>query len=87
MSNFILIGKLIFFLFVFFYDNYFDGFIDEVCIWNCVFFECEIQNNYICEFFDFINQIGLLAYYQFNQGVVEVDNIGEIILVDVSGNS
>ncbi len=86
-SNPILIGKPIFFSPAFSYDNYFDGSIDEVRIWNRALSECEIQNNYTCELFDPTNQTGLLAYYQSNQGVAEADNTGEITLADASGNS
>lgn len=59
--------------------------IDEVRIWNRVLSQAEIQNNMNCELAS--GQIGLMAYYQFNQGFGNADNSDITSLADASGNA
>lgn len=60
--------------------EYFKGGLDELRIWNRTLTQCEIQNNYTCELNTIgtpnplASQVGLLAYYQFNQGLANADN-------------
>lgn len=66
------------------YPEHYAGSIDEVRIWNRALNQCEIQNNMNGELSS--GQTGLLAYYQFNQGVANADNTAITTLIDDSGN-
>ncbi len=64
-----------------------NGSIDEVRIWNRALPIAEIQNNMNCELPSPSTQNGLVAYYQFNQGVNEATNTSVTSLTDTSGNA
>ena len=85
--------------------EYFKGGLDELRIWSRTLTQCEIQNNYTCELNTIgtvtnpnplAAQIGLLAYYQFNQGLANADNSAVTtsaisttainVLTDISGS-
>lgn len=63
----------------------FNGEIDEVRFWNRGLTQCEIQNNSNTELSS--GQIGLVAYYKFNQGIASGTNTGINSVPDSSGNS
>ena len=65
--------------------NLFGGKIDEVRIWNRALSQAEIQNNMNCELAP--GQIGLVAYYKFNQGIDNANNTTISTLTDSSGNT
>lgn len=67
------------------YPEHFTGSIDEVRIWNRALNQCEIENNINGELL--AGQTGLLAYYQFNQGIASEDNTAITSLTDSSGNN
>nr|WP_294933997.1 LamG-like jellyroll fold domain-containing protein [uncultured Flavobacterium sp.] len=67
------------------FDGFFSGSIDEFRVWNRALGQCEIQNNMNGELPS--GQSGLLAYYQFNQGVAAGNNTGVTSLTDSSGNN
>ena len=67
------------------YPEPFAGSIDEVRIWNRALNQCEIENNINGELQS--GQTGLLAYYQFNQGIASADNSTITNLIDSSGNN
>ena len=67
------------------YPENFTGSIDELRIWNRALNQCEIQNNMNGELAS--GQTGLLAYYQFNQGIDSQDNTAITTLTDSSGNN
>ena len=64
--------------------NYFNGAMDEVRIWSRALCRTEILNNMSCELS--ARQVGLSAYYKFNQGVVASNNSSVTSLTDASGN-
>jgi hypothetical protein len=64
--------------------NLFNGKMDEVRIWDRVLTACEIQYNKDAELAS--GQTGLLAYYKCNQGNTNLDNGGEIDLIDATTN-
>ncbi|MBI2273886.1 MAG: HYR domain-containing protein [Bacteroidetes bacterium] len=73
----------------------FKGVIDEIRVWNRALSQCEIINNMqSCELSGDYNenynglssQLGLSAYYRFNQGLVNQNNTAHNVLVDSSGN-
>jgi hypothetical protein len=73
----------------------FKGVIDELRIWNRALSQCEIKNNMrYCELSGDYNenynglssQLGLAAYYRFNQGLINQNNASNAILADSSGN-
>ena len=73
----------------------FKGVIDEIRIWNRALSQCEIINNMqSCELSSDYNenynglssQLGLSAYYRFNQGLLNQNNTAHNVLVDSSGN-
>jgi alpha-tubulin suppressor-like RCC1 family protein len=66
-------------------NNYFQGSMDEVKIWNRALCVSEIQNNKNAELSS--GQIGLLAYYKMNQGFASISNPTITTLIDASGNS
>ena len=63
----------------------FSGKIDEIRIWNRGLIQAEIANNMNCELS--ATQTGLLAYYQFNQGIDSANNSTITTLTDASGNA
>jgi len=67
------------------YPEYFRGTLDEVRIWDRALDLCEITNNMNCQLA--LPATGLAAYYQFNQGLQNVNNINEKTLIDASGNN
>jgi hypothetical protein len=62
----------------------FKGQLDEVRIWGRALSDCEIQQHMSCQLS--LPQTGLMAYYRFNQGFVNVDNTADNVLADSSGN-
>ncbi|WP_394760337.1 LamG-like jellyroll fold domain-containing protein [Flavobacterium sp.] len=66
-------------------QNLLGGKMDEVRIWNRVLPQCEIQNNMNGELPS--GQVGLVAYYKFNQGVASGNNVTITTLTDSSGNT
>jgi len=73
----------------------FKGVIDEIRVWNRALSQCEIVNNMqSCELSSDYNenynglssQLGLSAYYRFNQGLLNQNNSAHNVLVDSSGN-
>ncbi|MES2005972.1 MAG: LamG-like jellyroll fold domain-containing protein [Bacteroidota bacterium] len=64
-------------------SEYFSGKVDEARIWNRALTPCEINNNLTCELP--AGQNGLVGYYKFNQGVVNLPNPLLTTLNDESG--
>lgn len=78
-SNAMLIGRQL--------DNgsrFFKGKLDEFRIWDRALSSTEINGSIDCELNG--DEVGLLAYYQFNQGIVAGDNSGIATLTDETGN-
>ncbi len=69
------------------YENFFNGAIDNIKVWNVEKTASEIVNNMYVELSG--NEPSLLAYYNFNQGVSAGSNSGVSILYDqsLSGNN
>jgi len=66
-------------------DGYFfEGNMDEVRIWNVVRTPEEIAADYLCNIIP--GTTGLLAYYDFNDGIPDGNNVAKTTLIDVSGN-
>jgi alpha-tubulin suppressor-like RCC1 family protein len=65
--------------------QFYQGSIDEVRIWNVVRTPTEISANTATELCG--ANPGLVAYYQFNQGLADDNNATETTLLDGSGNS
>lgn len=65
--------------------GYWDGYMDEVRIWNRGLSQAEIQDHMNCELSD--SETGLVAYYKMNQGIADGDNTSEIFAADASGNN
>ncbi len=63
-------------------NNLYEGRMDEVRIWNIVRTQAEIANNRNCVLTG--DEPGLVAYYDFNQGISDGNNAGETILFDRS---
>lgn len=63
----------------------FEGDIDEVRVWNYARTQIEIQNDMNAQFCT--NPTGLMAYYQFNEGVAGATNTGITTLPDLSGSA
>ena len=63
----------------------FNGQIDELRIWEVARSQSEIQDNSMCEIS--ASEVGLLAYYKFNQGIAGADNTGETTLLDETTNN
>lgn len=64
--------------------RHFDGSIDEVRIWNIPLSQAQVQANFtqsLCSL------AGVLAYYQFDEGVAGGNNMGVNTLPDLSGNN
>ncbi|PZU91686.1 MAG: hypothetical protein DI529_00525 [Chryseobacterium sp.] len=66
-------------------DNVFTGTMDEVRIWNRALSSAEIANHMNCELPG--PETGLIAYYKFNQGIVNENNSSIITLQDSSENN
>ncbi len=64
--------------------QFYNGNLDEVRVWDRVLTVAEIQNNMNCELATPIIQPGLVAYYQFNQGLDSTNNTGVTSLTDSS---
>jgi len=67
-----------------FNGEHFDGQIDEVRIWNLALTQSEIQARMSYALVG--TEAGLIAYYDFNQGVAGGNNVTETTLLDRSGN-
>jgi hypothetical protein len=65
--------------------NSFTGTMDEVRIWNRALSSSEIVNTMNCELSG--PETGLIAYYKFNQGIVNANNASVTTLLDSSGNN
>ena len=63
----------------------YQGYVDQVRVWNTARTQSEIINNMYCEIPG--AQTGLVANYNFNQGTPNADNTGLTTLNDLSGNS
>ncbi|MES2566543.1 MAG: LamG-like jellyroll fold domain-containing protein [Bacteroidota bacterium] len=66
-------------------NNYFNGLIDNVRLWNVTRTQCEINTYMNCEIPT--TATGLVANYHFNQGVASFSNPTQSALMDASGNS
>ncbi|MBN2777480.1 MAG: fibronectin type III domain-containing protein, partial [Bacteroidales bacterium] len=66
------------------YGAYFSGKIEEVRYWNYARTNCEVQQAMSTELVG--NEAGLIAYYDFNQGVAGGDNTAITTLTDKTGN-
>jgi hypothetical protein len=66
-------------------EQSFAGTIDGVRVWNTARTDAEMLNNYTCQLTG--NESGLVAYYNFNQGVAASDNTGLTVLVDATTNA
>lgn len=66
--------------------GFFQGDLDEVRVWNRALSLAELQNNQNCELATPTNQTGLIAYYQFNQGIDSNDNSTVTTVTDASSN-
>ena len=64
--------------------NYFSGSIDEVRIWNVVKTAVEINASLNCQLNG--TEPGLVAYYNFNEGIAGGTNTGVTTLYDLHGN-
>jgi len=66
-------------------NEYFEGDIDEVRVWNYERTVTEIANSKDAELVG--NESGLVAYYKFNQGVANGDNSTIIFIDDSTSNN
>ncbi len=70
--------------------EFYKGSVDETRIWGRPLTQCEIQNNRNCALNGDNNglasQSSLIAYYRYNQGLVNVNNAAYTTLADSSGN-
>lgn len=66
-------------------SEYFNGDIDEVRVWNKVLNATDILNTMNCELQ--ASETGLVAYYNFNQGIDGVNNSTVTSVTDSSGNA
>ncbi len=76
-QNIVLLGAL-------FGDFGFNGTMDEVRLWNKGLSASEIQAKMNCQLTG--NEPGLMAYYQFNQGILNSNNSTETTATDLSSN-
>lgn len=67
--------------------RYLNASVDEVRVWNIARTTAEIQNAMNCELNNPTSQTGLVAYYQFNQGVDGADNTALTTLTDSSATA
>lgn len=68
-----------------FANEFFQGKVDDARVWKRALSQCEIASTMNCE----LNgpQSGLVAYYTFNQGLLNLANPGITQLTDASGNA
>ena len=66
-------------------DAYANAEFDELRIWNTALTQAQIQASMSTELLG--NETGLVAYYNFNQGIAAGDNTGVNTLLDKTGNS
>ena len=66
-------------------NQYFNGSIDEVRLWNVARTQCEIQSFMNCEIPS--SAPGLTANYHFNQGAAGLSNATQSILIDAAGTN
>ncbi len=66
-------------------NQFLNGKMDEVRIWNTELTQTEIQNNMNCEIPTAAS--GLMSNYHFNQGRTAANNAGITALTDMSGNN
>ena len=78
-SGFLYIGQ------DFYGNNRFNGNIDELCIWNTVRTAEQINGSKNCELAG--NETGLVAYYNFNQGIDAANNSTITSLTDATANA
>ncbi len=64
-------------------NNYFDGIIDEIRIWNIARTASDISNHMNAEFCG--PETGLVAYFKMNQGTAGMSNTGLTTLTDAVG--
>ncbi|HTA63003.1 MAG TPA: LamG-like jellyroll fold domain-containing protein, partial [Bacteroidia bacterium] len=64
----------------------FTGSMDEIHIWNVALTQAQIQNDLGCIHSGTVTPVGLLASYNFDNGMSNVDNTGKITLADATGN-
>ncbi|MDD5149001.1 MAG: T9SS type A sorting domain-containing protein [Flavobacterium sp.] len=64
--------------------QYFNGNIDEFRVWNKVLSISDIQSTKDCELQS--SEVGIVAYYKFNQGNNNFDNSGITTLTDATSN-
>ena len=67
------------------YSEYFGGEVDELRLWNIARTQSEIQAAMLTELAG--NETGLVAYYNFNQGVAGGNNAGVNSLTDKTSNA
>ena len=68
-----------------FTDEYFNGSIDDIRLWNYQLSESEINASLNCELDG--DETGLIAYYKLNQGTANSNNSGVNTLNDISTNN
>ncbi|NCT95011.1 MAG: HYR domain-containing protein [Chitinophagaceae bacterium] len=68
-----------------FTNEFYTGKVEEARVWSRALNQCEIINNMNCQLQ--AQQSNLEAYYQFNQGFVNVNNAGNTSLTDASGKN
>lgn len=67
--------------------RYLNAAVDEVRVWNVSRTAAEIQHYMNCELSNPTSQTGLVAYYQFNQGIDSADNTALTTLADSSATA
>ncbi|MBN2663226.1 MAG: T9SS type A sorting domain-containing protein [Bacteroidales bacterium] len=67
------------------YNENFEGSLDEVSIWNIVRSQCEIQQAMNTELVG--DEVGLVAYYNFNQGETGGNNSTETTLFEINNTA
>ena len=68
-----------------FANEFFQGKVDDARVWKRALSQCEIASTMNCELTG--PQTGLVAYYKFNQGILNQANPGITQLTDASGNA
>src|SRR6185312_2510684 len=59
---------------------------DEIAIWNVVRTQAEIQSDMGCVHGGSGTPAGLVAFYNFDQGIANADNTSTTTLTDMTGN-
>jgi hypothetical protein len=67
-------------------DEYYQGKLDDIRIWNRALSGCEISSTMNCELNPSL-QTGLAAYYKFNQGLINIVNSGLTSALDATANA